>query len=327
MNLWVVVILYIVNHTCAHSSDIVTLVGQMIHKEAIVNYSAIFRINHLRIHAFIECGIIRCWVVVIAHQCNPILIRIRSWLVLQHYAMETIVIDVKAIDFHIHIMLIQAIDFSSRQLGVVGPIFGRTFHSYISSRRNEMNTYSDSIHNIIKRVGWVALALRLKWEFESVVVQYLAFAHFHCLWESRAAWNHERKATRSANWSAIYKHLSAILVAFCIKSKVVPSIFLWIWIVDQIHSEVSWFTWWNVFDEVLFNWYFRAFYLHRWSIEFVCTRLVETGIFFAFVWARSSTALSSEDECWELCWLVIHLTVFYKLVTSAITIFATYIYT
>ena len=60
-------------------------------------------------------------------------------------------------------------------------------------------------------------------------------------------------------------------------------------------------------------------------VENFLARHIVAGFFFAFVWARSCTALGLEYECRELSFLAVHILIFDELAVLIIARFTAYI--
>ena len=139
VNCRVVEIFRFVNQTRAHSADIISLVGQVVHKHLVGDCARLLGVNHLGIHVLVESSFIKRRVVVETLQRNPVFIGARSGFVLKHYTVETIVVYVETIDIDFHIVLFKTIYFFGRQFGVVSPVGRRTLQVDIGSRWSEVN--------------------------------------------------------------------------------------------------------------------------------------------------------------------------------------------
>ena len=168
---------------CAHSAEVVALVGQVVHKQLVSDCARFRRVNHLGVLIFCKSFVIWNRVVIEALQRNPVFVGTCCRFVLQHYALEVVVVHVEFVERNFHVVLGVSVHFFGRQLGVVGPVVRWGLNVHVGSRRCEADLQYHVINNVIEEVGWVALTLRLQCQAQAIVGHRLAFAHFQSLFE------------------------------------------------------------------------------------------------------------------------------------------------
>ena len=157
------------------------LVLQVVEHPLVLDGTCIGREYHLGILSVGDSLVIQCLVVVVAHQCGPVVVRCRCRLILQHDAVEVVVIHVESVEYHLHVVLLYAFDIDCGQLGVVGPVVRRLRDIYIRSRRYVVYREHHIVHDVVEEIGGVRLALRLQFESQVIVVHYRTLAHLECL--------------------------------------------------------------------------------------------------------------------------------------------------
>ena len=127
-----------VNEACAHGTQIVALVGKVVHKQAVFDGAIIVSIDERCILVVGDGLVVVFLIIIVAHQCNPFFVRARRRLVLEYNAAEIVVVNIETVEFHIHVVLLEAVHLGCGQLGVICPAVGRAFHIHIGSRWGEV---------------------------------------------------------------------------------------------------------------------------------------------------------------------------------------------
>ena len=217
-------VFYIVDHAGTYGTQVIVLVLQVVEHPLVLDGTCIGREYHLGILSVGDSLVIQSLVVVVAHQCGPVVVRCRCRLILQHDTMEVVVVHVESVEHHLHVMLLHALLLYGRQLGVVGPVVRRLRDIHIRSRWYVVYREHHIVHDVVEEVGGIRLALRLQLESQVVIVHYCTLVYFECLYQSLSG-RHE-KCTSVAYGRTVHNELCTIGVRCIVHHEVVPAVLL-----------------------------------------------------------------------------------------------------
>ena len=200
------------------------LILQVIEHPLVLDGTCIGREYHLGILSVGDCLVIQFLIVVVVHQCRPVVVRCRCRFILQLDAVEVVVVHIESIEYHLHVMLLHALLLYGRQLGVVGPVLRGFRDIYIRSRRYEVYREDYIIKDIIEEIGGVRLTLRLQLQSQVIIVHHRTLAHLQCL-HQRLTGRHE-ECTSVADGRTVHDELCSIGVRCIVHHEVVPAVLL-----------------------------------------------------------------------------------------------------
>ena len=321
----IVINLLIVYHARTHRAQVVTLILLVVHEPAILDVARVCRLYHLRVHAVLHSLVVESLVVIVAHERRPVVVAARRRLILQHDAVEVVIVHVEAVNHHVHVMLLHAVHLRRRQLRVVRPVVRRLLQLHVRSRGREVYAERHVVVDVALEVSRVTLTLRLQHQSEVVVVHHRTLAHLKRL-RKRSPCRHEQ-CPAVADRCAVDEQLRSVRIAAVVDYEVIPVVVLRLRVVAQIQREVSRLARRNILYEVLLHGYLRHLHLNGSLIYHVLSRLVILGLVFALVRTRRRTATGLEDERREsLSLLILHILVLDVLVAILISCLAAYVY-